>query len=153
MIVESLTARLEHIKGDVEFMLNHPHHKTVGDMINTTKSYNEFPEDLEAEIKALETPSRTKAEVVMLADERDLWKVQLSFAKDWILTFTIKKEGINKEGKDVSVLFCNPCSYKGYPLCLSTMIRLSFLDFVNRTWDGIQSSFLKWSIVLFRLYR
>jgi hypothetical protein len=108
------------IKGTVEFkfMANGSH--SVDEMINTTKANNEFPEDLEAEIKALETP-RTKAEVVMLADERDLWKVQVSFGC-FILTLTIKKEGINKEGKDVSVHICNPCSYKGYPLFVNNDI-------------------------------
>jgi hypothetical protein len=113
MTVEALQ---ELIKGTVSFHFSANDSHSVDDMINTTKKANVFPEVLEAEIKALESPSRTKGEAVMLADERDHWKVQVSFAKDWILTLTIKKEGINKEGKDVSVHFCNPCSYKGYPL-------------------------------------
>jgi hypothetical protein len=100
---------------EFNFMANGIH--SVGEMIDTTKkSGNKFPEDLEAEIKALETPKgfRGEAEVEMLANERDHWKVQLTFAKYWKLTLTIKKEGINDE--DVSVKFCDPCSYKGYPL-------------------------------------
>ena len=103
------------LQGTVEFnfMANGIH--SVDEMIDTTKkSGNKFPEDLEAEIKALETPKGTRgeAEAVMLANERDHWKVQLNFAKVWKLTLTIKKEGINE---DVSVNFCDPCSYKGYP--------------------------------------
>ena len=74
-----------------------------------------FPRDLELEIMQLDDDDKKNGEdfkVVILGNESDHWKVQISFLKDWVFTLTIKKD----MKKEVTLQFAEPCYYKGHPL-------------------------------------
>lgn len=111
----SLEERLLNPKARISVDSNYSN-ESINDMFENAKSKGlKFPPDLEEDIKSLDDDDEKNGhdfKVVILGNESDHWKVQISFLEDWMFTLIIKKD--MKE--EVTAQFATPCSYQGYPL-------------------------------------